>query len=169
MTGLQQHGWHVDAQPQLLLEPSWFQPWNSQRRPVRRWSDDNVATTTLQNLIHFMTRSLLPLGFDIVGRLHPVGDGPANCLFVGDCHPPGSAEAGCQRRASRFSEITRPRSRRVTDDKNVFHHASDAFAASPVRHGFPIHASFQSIREVAPSRSVCEGLDQSIGGIRTTA
>jgi hypothetical protein len=42
-----------------------------------------VATTALQSLIHFMTQSLLPLGFGFRGPSPSVGDVPAKCLFVG--------------------------------------------------------------------------------------
>ena len=64
MTGLQQHGWLLGAQPQHLLDPSVFQPWNrSNMSACAAVVRPKVTTTALQIFIHFMTQSLLPLGF----------------------------------------------------------------------------------------------------------
>jgi len=84
-----------------------------------------------------------------------------------------SADAGSEggikeRAASRFSEITRPRSHAFRR-QNVSHHAKVTHWRPSFGTGSLPMPSFQAIREVAPSRSVCEGLIQSIGRTRTTA
>jgi hypothetical protein len=168
MTGLQQHGWQLDAQPHPFPQPSWFQLKRSCRSACAAVVNDNVATTTLQILIHFMTLQSPSLGIRVVGRLHPVGAGPANCLFVGVLPPAWFGGGGRPRRASRFPRSP-DRGRAGSRRQNVFDHVGDAF----VRHRFDMDSLsvslFQSIREEAPSRSVCEGLEQSIGAVRTTA
>jgi hypothetical protein len=70
--------------------------------------------------------------------------------------------------ARRVSPSYRPQSRRLRR-QNVFHHAGNAFLGSPLGSGSLPEPCFQAVHEVRPSRSVSEGLDQSIGGIRTTA
>jgi hypothetical protein len=64
ITGLQQQGWQAEAQPQHLLDPSVLQPWNrSYMSACAAVVRPKVTTTALHNLNHFMTQSLLPLGF----------------------------------------------------------------------------------------------------------
>jgi hypothetical protein len=127
-----------------------------------------VATTALQSLIHFMTQSLLPLGFGFRGPSPSVGDVPAKILFVGSRGlAPGSEVEAARRRASLVPSY-RPQSRRLRR-QNVFTTQGMPSLASLLGSGSPPKPCFQAVHEVCPSRSVFEGLDQSIGGIRTTA
>jgi hypothetical protein len=78
------------------------------------------------------------LGIHIVGRLNRRARG-RQTMFRRHRPDPGSAGAGCPRRASRFSEITRPRSHAFRR-QNVSHHAKVTHQAAFVWHGFPTHA-----------------------------
>jgi hypothetical protein len=127
-----------------------------------------VATTALQSLIHFMTQSLLPLGFGFRGPSPSVGDVPAKCLFVGSRARYLVRKSRLPGDARRISPSYRPQSRRLRR-QNVFHHAGNAFFGSLFGSSSLPEPHFQAVHEVRPSRSVAEGLDQSIGGIRTTA
>jgi hypothetical protein len=128
-----------------------------------------VATTALQSLIHFMTQSLLPLGFGFRGPSPSVGDVPAKCLFVGSRARDLVRKSRLPGDARRVSPSYRPQSRRLRR-QNVFSPRRECLLWLPVGLEFPTRAThFQAVHEVRPSRSVSEGLDQSIGGIRMTA
>ena len=161
MTGLQQHGWAQGAQPQHL--PSEFHPWNKSNSPsacaavVR----PKVTTTALQILIHFMTRSLLPLGFGSWAVCIPARRA-GKLIFEGDSPPTWFGGGGRRRRASLVRDhptAVAP----VPDDKTFWTtSATPSCVTVPTRVPCPCQL-FQTIFEVAPSRSVCEGLEQSIG------
>jgi hypothetical protein len=162
MTGLQQHGWQLDAQPQLLAQPpSWFQPKSSYRSACAAVVSDKVATTTLQILIHFMTRSLLPLGFGSWAVCIPARRA-GKLLFVGDSPPTWFGGGGRRRRASRCPRSP-DRGRAGSRRQNVLDHVGDAILRHRFDTGSLPMSLFQTISVVAPSRSVCEGLEQSIG------
>src|ERR1700722_5965473 len=72
-----------------------------------------VATTALQSLIHFMTQSLLPLGFGFRGPSPSVGDVPAKCFFVGPRASDLVRKSRLPGDARRVIPSYRPQSRRL--------------------------------------------------------
>ena len=170
MTGLQQHGLGAVRSRSTLLDPSVFQPWNrSNMSACAAVVRPKVTTTALQILIHFMTQSLLPLGFTSWAVSSGRRRAGKNFLRRQLARIWFGRVLAARDARRVFSEITRPRSHAFRR-QNVFHHAKTAFDWPPcLGTGSLPMPSFQAIQEVAPSLSVCEGLDQSIGGIRTTA
>jgi hypothetical protein len=108
------------------------------------------------------------LGIRIRGPSPSVGDVPAKCFFVGYSWPDLVRKSRPPGDARRVSPSYRPQSRRLRR-QNVFHHAGSAFLGPLLGSGSRPEPRFQAVHELRPSRSVSEGLDQSIGGIRTTA
>ena len=168
ITGLQQQGWQAEAQPQHLLDPSVLQPWNrSYMSACAAVVRPKVTTTALHNLNHFMTQSLLPLGF--TSWVVCIGARGRQTLFRRHCQHLVRQELAA-RDARRVSPRSPDRGRTRSDDKTFLTTRRSRLGRCPsFGTGSLPMPSFQAIREVAPSRSVCEGLIQSIGGIRTTA
>jgi hypothetical protein len=127
-----------------------------------------VATTALQSLIHFMTQSLLPLGFGFVGRL---------------CRSATCRQKFCSwavEARTWFGSPGRPATRVACSElptavaplettKRFFTTQGEPSWAPCLGSGSLPEPHFQAVHEVRPSRSVFEGLEQSIGGIRMTA
>ena len=142
ITGLQQHGWQHGAQPQHLLDPSVFQPWNrSNMSACAAVVRPKVMTTALQIFIHFMTQSLLPLGFTS-WAVCSAGDGPANTCLRRQFARSWFGRALAARDARRVSPRSPDRGRTRSDDKTFFltTRRRRLGALPSFWHGFPTHA-----------------------------
>jgi hypothetical protein len=109
------------------------------------------------------------LGIRIRGPSPSVGDVPAKCFFVGSRALDLVRKSRlARRRASRYPEL--PTAVAPLETTKRFSTTQRSPSCGPCWARVPDPSPhFQAVHEARPSRSVAEGLDQSIGGIRMTA